>query len=52
LAQFAQDFGFTGSIRVSAKTDHNVTPMMAQLTKHMLVRELTEQAHAQEAEEA
>jgi hypothetical protein len=35
-------------MRISAKNDIQVTPMMAQLTRQMLIKELTEQAEQEE----
>lgn len=37
-------------MRISAKNDINITPMMAQLTRQMLIKELTEQAEEDAAE--
>jgi Ras-related protein Rab-7A len=42
LEHFAGQNGFVGAMRCSAKLDINVTPMMAQLTRQMLIKELTE----------
>lgn len=50
IEYFAQDLGFAGAFRTSAKDDIMITPMMAQLTRQMLIKELTEQAEADEAE--
>jgi hypothetical protein len=33
--------GFIGAVRASAKDDINITPMMATLTRQMLIKELT-----------
>lgn len=48
LEEFAQQNGFMGAMRCSAKLDINITPMMAQLTRLMLIKELTEQAEQDE----
>jgi Ras-related protein Rab-7L1 len=44
LDDFAQIHGFIGAVMTSAKQDINIIPMMASLTRQMLIKELAENA--------
>ena len=41
LKQFGEDNGFISAIRVSAKNDINIASLFSQLTRQMLIKELT-----------
>jgi GTPase SAR1 family protein len=45
LEEFALANGFIGAVMTSAKFDKNIIPMMASLTRQMLIKELTESAN-------
>lgn len=48
LDDYATMHGFIGAVMTSAKYDKNIIPMMASLTRQMLIKELTEGANVDE----
>jgi GTPase SAR1 family protein len=49
LDEFANLHGWIGAWMCSAKDDTNIIPMMASLTRQMLIKELTENANVDES---
>lgn len=48
LDAFAQETGFIGAVRCSAKTDTNLAELFSQLVRQMLIKEIADQKVAEE----